>query len=83
MDVLESLLTHFFWFAFFDRASMVSWLILALTSISIVWLALWLLSQYLGLLAPSGGLRMLRLKRRRACASLRGFMLRLYPARQR
>ena len=50
-------------------------IVLALTVVAIVWLGLCLLT-------VSGGLRFLRRKQRRACASLRGFVMGLHPARQ-
>ena len=79
---MESLLYDFSWDAFIDQVNMLPSIILAVTAISIVWLGLWLLAQYIGLYVLFGGLRFLRLKKRRMCASLRAFVLGLLPARQ-
>ena len=72
-----SLLTDLSWYAFIENT--LPSIVLTVTAVAIVWFGLSLLVQYIGL---SGGIRFLRRKQRRACASLRSFIIGLHPARQ-
>jgi hypothetical protein len=73
-----SVLTDFSWDAFIGLQDMLPPILLALTLVAIVWFGLSLLAQYIGL---SGGIRFVHRKQRRACASLRSFIIGQHHAR--